>query len=288
MRRFPTGLSLGCALAVVLAASVSTQDLNRHPGEDWPTYGGSFSHQRFSQLRQVTTSNVSRLRVKWTFPVPEAGAIDRSLQTTPLVVRGRDAGLAAFDAIMLVTTPVGRVLALDAAKGRMLWEFVPPLRTPLKICCSASNRGAAFGRVARWFRGFEPRVYVATLDARLWALSASTGKPVGSFGDGVGPAGSVTVGDNRAGFSLTMAPLFIPRTDVPRDGATRRKDLVIVGSSGGEFESRGFVTAYDALRGRWCGVSSPSPPPTSSEARPGLPCRARSPIRSFAVGERCG
>jgi len=260
-RQFLTGLSLACALAVSLAGTGETQNLDRSPRKDWPTYGGSFSNQRFSQLRQVTTKNVAKLRVKWTFPVPEAGVIDRSLQNTPLVVRGRQAGLPAFDAVMLVTTPRGRVLALDAAKGRTLWEFAPPLRKPLKLCCSEANRGAAFGKVARSPGGPEPRVYVATLDARLWALSASTGQPAGSFGDGIGPAGSVTVGDNGAGFSLTMAPLFVPRADVPRVRATRGKDLVIIGISGGEYESRGFVTAYDALTGDivWRFFTIPAP-----------------------------
>lgn len=257
---------------MALAGSGETQNLDRSPRQDWPTYGGSFSHQRFSQLRQVTTENVARLRVAWTFPVPEAGVFDNSLQTTPLV-RGRDAGLPAFDAVMLVTTPMGRVLALDAAMGRMLWEFAPSLRTPLRLCCSKANRGAAFGRVARSTLGYEPRVYVATLDARLWALSASTGEVARSFGDGVGPAGSVTVGDNRAGFSLTMAPLFIPRADVPLDGATRGKDLVIVGISGGEYESRGFVTAYDAITGDivWRFFTIPAPDEFGSDTWPASP-----------------
>src|SRR5438093_1044207 len=82
---------------------------------------------------------------------------------------------------------LGRGSALGAARGRALWEFVPPLRSPLKSCCLKANRGAAFGRVARPLGGADPRAYVATLDARLWALSATTGQPEAGFGDGVGP-----------------------------------------------------------------------------------------------------
>lgn len=82
-----------------------------------------------------------------------------------------------------------------------------------------------------------------------------------SFGDGAGPAGSVTVADNALGYSLTMAPLFIPRGDIPPGGATRGRDVVVIGISGGEYETRGFVTAYDALTGErlWRFFTVPAP-----------------------------
>ena len=261
MARSGTRPCLAPVLAVMLAGLANGQELGEGPRADWATYGGSFSQQRFSLLRQITTRNVARLRVAWAFAVPDAGAGDNSLETTPLVVRGRDAGLPALDAVMLITSPLGRVIALDAGRGQPVWEFAPPLLAPLRACCSKTNRGAGFGRVARADGGAEPRVYVATLDARLWALSASTGRPAPGFGDGVGPAGSVTVADNSAGYSLTMAPLFIPRADLPAGGATRGRDLVVVGISGGEYETRGFVTAYDALTGEmvWRFFTVPSP-----------------------------
>jgi glucose dehydrogenase len=80
------------------------QRLDESPRADRPTYGGSFSNQRFSMLRQVSTKNVARHKVMWTFAVPDAGAVDNSLQTTPLVVRGKDAGVPAFDAVVLITS----------------------------------------------------------------------------------------------------------------------------------------------------------------------------------------
>lgn len=141
------------------------------------------------------------------------------------------------------------MFALDAETGGQIWEFSAPLRAPLKLCCLASNRGVAFGRVEVSPGVFEGRVYLATLAARLWALDAATGQAKTGFADGVGPLGSVTVADNNAGFSLTMAPLFIPKADIPPGGVTDGKDIVVVGISGAEFETRGFVTAYDAVGG---------------------------------------
>jgi len=231
---------------------------------------------------------VAGLRVAWTFAVPDAGTGDHSLQTTPLVVRGRDAGLPALDAVMLVTSPRGRVIALDAGRGRRLWEFAPPLPTAIKTCCSKANRGAAFGRVTRPFSGVDPRVFVATLDARLWAVSAATGQPVAGFGDGVGPAGSVTVADNQVGYSLTMAPLFIAGADVPPGGAARGRDLVIVGIAGGEYETRGFVSAYDARDGELVWRFFTVPAPAIRAATPGRASGAGSPTPSCAAGARCG
>jgi len=242
-------LGVVVAFAGALAGPAQALDPTQNPQDDWPTYGGGFNNQRFSRLHQVNRRNVRNLRVRWTFPIPDAGELGASLEMTPLVVRGSEAGLPALDAVMFITSPRNHVLALDAATGGKLWEFSTPLRSPLKLCCARSNRGVAFGRVEVTPGVFEPRVYLATLDARLWALQAATGQPVAGFQDGLGPPGSVTVADNTAGFSLTMAPLFIPKVDLPPGGVTEGKDVVIVGVSGAEYETRGFVVAYDALTG---------------------------------------
>jgi len=270
-KSFHVRLSLGAGLALLLAALTAGQS-SEGPRSDWPTYGGSFDHQRFSSLRHVNTTNAAHLRVAWTFAVPDAGTFDLTLETTPIVVRGIDAGLPSVDALMLVTSPKGRVLALDGGTGRLLWEADPVLRAPLNLCCSISNRGAAFGRVARGADSPDPRVFVSAPDARLWAFSAATGTPVTSFGDGAGPAGSVTVADNARGFALTMAPLYIPRSEIPLGGATQGKDVVIVGSSGGEFETRGFISAYDALSGErlWRFFTIPSPGEFGSNTWPAV------------------
>jgi quinohemoprotein ethanol dehydrogenase len=259
-------LSLAAFMALFLAVLLAAEA----PGgarADWPTYGGAFNNQHFSELREINTSNVAGLAVAWTVAIPDAGpdAGDVSLETTPLVIRGREAGRSEIDALMFVTSPRGRVLALDGASGKVVWTAEPALRAPFKLCCSMSNRGVAFGRVGHG----EPRVFVATADARLWAFSATDGAVATGFGDGEVP-GVVTVGDNTQGFSLTMAPLFISRDEIPPDGTTGGRDLVIVGSSGGEFEARGSLTAFDALTGQqlWRFFTVPAPGEFGSETWP--------------------
>jgi Glucose dehydrogenase len=266
MTRFLPIASRAAAASIALFLAVSlAAEAPAGARADWSTYGGGFHNQHFSLLREINTSNVAGLAVAWTVAIPDAGAGDVSLQTTPLVIRGREAGLPEVDALMFVTSPRGRVLALDGASGKVLWTAEPALREPLKLCCSMTNRGVAFGRVGLG----EPRVYVATPDARLWAFSATDGTTATGFTDGEAP-GAVTVGDNTLGVSLTMAPLFISRDEIPPGGATGGKDVVIVGSSGGEFEARGSLTAFDALTGQqlWRFFTVPAPGEFGGETWP--------------------
>jgi len=124
-------------------------------------------------------------------------------------------------ATMFITEPPNRVLALDATSGRVLWSFQRELPQGLKLCCGAVNRGVAV---------LGANLYVGTPDAHLIALDASTGKLVWD----------VAVADFSSGYSITAAPLAVG-------------DLVITGVAGGEYETRGFVDAYDAATGkrRW-------------------------------------
>ena len=135
----------------------------------------------------------------------------RGLEATPIVV----------DGVMYASGVAGRVYALDAASGKQLWRFEPQVdpRAYRATCCDQVNRG-----VAVW-RG---RVYVAALDGVLYALDAATGK-VAWRAD--------TIIDHTRGYSSTGAPEVAG-------------DLVVIGNAGGEFDTRGYVTAYDLKTGR--------------------------------------
>ena len=117
---------------------------------------------------------------------------------------------------MYVTTSQNVVLAFDLRTRAELWRYEHKLGT-VRFCCGPNNRGAALGHGL---------VYMATLDAHVVALDAATGAV----------RWDITAADGASGYSFTMAPLVID-------------DLVIVGSSGGEFGTRGWVAAYAALSG---------------------------------------
>ncbi len=175
--------------------------------KDWLIAGKSYANDRFSMLNEVTTANVTSL-----MPVAlvQTG-MTQSFETTPVVV----------DGVMYVTTPVVdhkmKVMALNAATGARIWETTYNLE-PFKICCGPVNRGVAVAY---------GNVYFLTLDDKLVALSAMTGKQVFE----------TTVADPKLGFSETMTPQVY-------------KNHVIIGSGGGEWAIRGYVASYDATSGK--------------------------------------
>lgn len=202
-------------------------------GQDWPAYGGDDGGNRYSSLTQISTETVSRLRLAWSVPTEELKTYvgtrlgeKAAFECTPLKV-GRS---------LYVVTPTNRVLAFDAGNGTRQWVYDPAIdrgQTYSEVTC----RGLAFS---------QGRLYLGTLDARLIALDAETGKVCLDFGQGgqinlKGPeAGPVVAGN----YQMTSPPAVLG-------------DLVVVGSAIGDnlasAEARGVVRAYDRISGalRW-------------------------------------
>jgi quinoprotein glucose dehydrogenase len=169
-----------CALglsAVLSTLSLYAQD--QQPG-DWPTYGNDPGGMRYSELTQINRSNVSQLKVAWIFHTGDisdgSGGRKRSgFETTPILV----------DETLYFTTPFNRVIALDPATGKQRWAYDPEIDQSLDYGDGLINRG-----VATWLdsspsaKTCRRRIFEATLDARLIALDAATGKPCAGFGDG--------------------------------------------------------------------------------------------------------
>lgn len=178
--------------------------------KNWLLGGKNYSNHRYSALDQITAQNVGTLTP---VAVVQTG-YTASFETTPVVVNG----------VMFATTPVVdnkmKILALNAATGARIWETTFNLGS-FKICCGPVNRGVAVAY---------GNVYFVTLDDKLVALDAKTGKPVFQ----------TTVADPSVGYSETLAPQVV-------------KHQVIVGSAGGEWAIAGFVASYDAMTGkeRW-------------------------------------
>ena len=170
-------------------------DLRKNPDE-----------QRFSPLTQINEQTVSRLGLVWS---RELGTT-HGLEATPLVSNG----------VIYTTSQWSVAYALDARTGEILWTFDPKVsRANVRtICCDTVNRGAAL---------YHDKVYLGTLDGRLIALDAKTGKPVWDV---------VTV-DQSKPYAITGAPRIV-------------KGMVLIGNAGGEFGVRGYLSAYDAETGK--------------------------------------
>ncbi len=163
----------------------------------------NYAQTRFYPNRQINTDNVRKLRPAWIF---QTEVVD-TMETAPIVVNG----------IMYVTTAFNHVYALDAETGAEIWHYKHKMGPVTTYCCGPNNRGVAVAG---------NQVFMGTLDARLVALDAKTGKPLWD----------VEIADPELGYSETMAPIVV-------------EDKVIIGTNGGEYGIRGFVKAFDAATG---------------------------------------
>ena len=198
--------------------------------QNWLTYYGAYDGQRYSALDQITTSNVAQLKPAWVF---QAGII--GLVATPATY-SFEAAPIVVDGVMYVSGWDGYVWALDAANGKLLWQYKHSIPLDVPLCCGNVNRGVAVA---------SGKIYVATANGHLVALDAVSGKPVWS---------QVFV-DVRAGESATMAPLVV-------------KNLVLAGSSGAEYGVRGHIDAFDLESGKraWRRYNVPKPGEPGAES----------------------
>src|SRR5881296_2033772 len=147
---------------------------------DWPVYGRDPGGARFSPLTQITPANVARLQVAWIYHtgMPDMAGMNHrppALEGTPIVVEGT----------MYVITPTGIVAALDPATGTERWRYDAGVN-PHRGYGDFASRGVSFWRDSRAVAGTScaRRIIAATIDARLIAIDAPTGKPCTSFGAG--------------------------------------------------------------------------------------------------------
>jgi alcohol dehydrogenase (cytochrome c) len=203
-------LALGTALVAVPALAQTAQELeaaNPNPN-DWLSYHSSYKGYNFSGLDQINANNVKDLQVAWIhFP----GRTTRGIQSMPL----------AKDGVLYYSGSYSRVFALDGATGKVLWTYFPELDDQLvaRQTHSPYNRGMAMG---------EGKLYIGTVDGRLIALDAKTGKP--AWDTKLIDSQKLTVG-------FTGAPIFVRGT-------------VVIGAQGGEWPYRGPIFAVDAASGK--------------------------------------
>ncbi len=241
----------GIAVAVVCSALVAGARAERRPAAEWRYYGGDAGGTRHSPLAAIDRSNVATLERAWIYHTGElalglaTSSFRAAFSTTPLVV----------DGVLYLSTPSSRVIALDAETGTQTWVFDP--QAGKKEREFNAHRGVAYwedrgsdGRLR------EARILSGTVDGRLFALEARTGRPCPGFGEN----GAVDLRKGVAdrwestpswGARVTSAPVVY-------------KDVVITGWGLPEAPSKGpsgDVRAFDVRTGKpvWTFHTVPRP-----------------------------
>jgi quinoprotein glucose dehydrogenase len=227
---------------------------------EWRYTEGAPGGGRYSPLSDIDRANVASLRVAWTYRhgdvdsggiMPDYVNKGTSFEATPIVVDGR----------LIFATPFDRVVALDPESGHELWTFDPRIDRGRRFANMLINRGVAYWSGPTSQGPCARRVLFATLDARLIALDAATGKPCDDF------AAHGTV-DLLAGLAPVVDPWEYNVTSPP----TVVGDVVVVGSSIADTLRRvappGDVRAFDVRSGRlvWTFHTIPHPGETGNES----------------------
>jgi quinohemoprotein ethanol dehydrogenase len=205
--------------------NVDTARLQAADGEpqNWFTGGRDKDGTYYSPLNSIDAGNVGSLGFAWGY---DLGEPRRGQEATPIVV----------DGVMYSSGTWGYVYAVNAATGKELWRYDPKPDPQMgrNPCCDLVNRG-----VAVW-RG---KVFVASVDGRLHALDAATGRQLWQ---------ADTIVDKKLPYSSTGAPQIAG-------------NVVVIGNSGGDMghvSVRGYVSAYDVETGafKWRFFTVPPAP----------------------------
>jgi quinoprotein glucose dehydrogenase len=222
-----------CLAAVAVAAGLHIRTVTAYQArpasvesQDWAVYGGSRENRHYSSLAQINRSNVKQLGLAWSYDTGEQGG----LQTTPLVV----------DGVLYGISPTQKVFALDAATGKLLWNFDSGIKG------MQPDRGLAF-----WSSGSDKRILVGVMNF-LYALDTNTGKPIPAFGK----EGRVDLQENL-GREPRLQSIALTSPGVVY------KDMIIVGGRNPETlpAPPGDIRAYDVRTGklRWSFHTIPHP-----------------------------
>lgn len=251
MRRQALAMAVGC-LALVACSDKSGIEHPSGPATEWTQFGGSPGGGHYSQANEITPQNVHALGLVWTHrsgdfrgpPQTGAGMINGPLQqsnfeVTPIV----------SDGTLYYCTSFNRVFALDAATGKERWVYDPHVNM-------AEENVAVCRGVSLWKSGGQgvcaTRIFTGTLDARLVALDAATGKPCDDFGAG----GTVDL-------NVGLTPHGSKEYDVTSPPAILKNAVIVGGLVADSFRKgvpAGVVRAFDVQSGALLWAWNPVPP----------------------------
>ena len=257
------GRAVATLLSLVLLPLLGTTEDARAQERTWQHFNGNLQAHKYSSLTQITPDNVGSLKVAWkvrTGDVSTGSGVARASgahmgdtgakvpatvwSATPLFVN---------DTVYL-GTPFYRIFALEPDTGKVKWTYDTKATLQALTQPDLKNRGVAYWQAQNIVPGVacQKRVYIGTMDAKLHAVDADTGKPCADFGvNGVVDINRWNVLNNKWPLSILQPP-------------TVYKDYLFVGWAGKDWAeaeaSPGTVFTLDARTGelRWTFSSLPA------------------------------
>lgn len=220
------GISYSTCFLCVLLFLVSC-NLPGTKNTDWPEYLGGADRNHYSQLNQVDTANIAKLKVAWEFHTGDSG----QMQCSPIVV----------DTVLYGVTASNQLFAINAATGAEIWRFNPDT-----VKSSQTNRGVAY-----WSNGNDKRI-LYSYQSWLYAIDAVTGKSVLSFGD-----------NGRVGLFTGLGEGADKKFVVSTTPGTVYDDIIIMPTRVGEGvgAAAGYIQAFNIVTGKlaWTFKTIPHP-----------------------------
>jgi quinoprotein glucose dehydrogenase len=209
----------------------------------WGSYNGSKDNLHYSALTQIDTNNVTQLQVAWEYHTKDADtAAHTQIQCNPLMIDGVLYGVSA----------AMKLFALDATTGTEKWVFDANAKTDFDNDKSFKSIMINCRGIAYWSDGKNDKRIFFTAGSNTFAIDATTGKPIKTFGSN----GSIDLHD---GLGRDVSKLFIVNTSP----GMIYKNLIILGTRVDEAPpaAPGHIRAYDVITGKqqWIFHTIPQP-----------------------------
>ncbi|MDK3077109.1 pyrroloquinoline quinone-dependent dehydrogenase [Enterobacter hormaechei] len=163
------------------AASASQPATPLVPGTaTWDNFHGQLNAQKYSPLTQITADNVGKLTKVWEF---HTGDVSDGKGDTPATVWSATPIFA--NDTLYIGTPFDRLIALDPGTGKEKWHYDTKSSRKALTQPVLKNRGVSYWQAKNPVSGeaCQKMVYMGTVDGKLFALDADSGKPCSGFAD---------------------------------------------------------------------------------------------------------
>jgi quinoprotein glucose dehydrogenase len=209
----------------------------------WEVYNGTKEGMKYSSLTQIDTSNVNQLHVAWTYHTGDADTLHGSqIQCNPIMI----------DGVLYGVGPQMKLFAIDALNGKEKWVFDANAKTEFDDNRSSFHNMINSRGVAYWTDGKNDKRIFFTAGSNTFAIDATTGKPIRTFGN----SGSIDLHDD---LGRDVKDLFVVNTSP----GLIYKDLIILGTRVDEAPpaAPGHIRAYDVRTGKlkWIFHTVPQP-----------------------------